>query len=129
MPPLDQDRQALVPTTAAPSDITTAADRTADVAHIPLINTKFYVPRPRPDTVSRPRLDARLDAGTGAPLTLVAAPAGFGKTTIVAQWLHRIAYPVAWLSLDSGDNDPSAFLRYLVGALRTLVPGIGAITL
>jgi len=91
-----------------------------------LLATKLYLPWPRPDLVARPRLFARLDAGLQGTLTLVCAPAGFGKTTLLADWLRRTGRPAAWLGLDVGDNDPAVFLRYLVAALQTLAPEVGA---
>src|SRR5690242_6240478 len=92
----------------------------------PILATKLYLPRPRPDAVPRPRLIARLDEGLHRPLTLVAAPAGFGKTTLVADWVAGCGRPAAWLSLDDGDSDPARFLAYLVAALRTIAPDLGA---
>ena len=91
----------------------------------PLLVTKLYQPPPRPNVVPRPRLIARLNAGLHRKLTLVAAPAGFGKTTLVSAWVAGCGRPVAWLSLDAGDNDPARFLTYLVGALRTIAPTLG----
>jgi LuxR family maltose regulon positive regulatory protein len=101
----------------------------------PLLETKLYVPRPRRGLVPRPRLIARLDRGAASTLMLVSAPAGFGKTTLLAAWLA--AWPAsptdtrsaAWLSLDRGDNDPRLFWTYVVAALRTAEPGVGARTL
>mgnify|MGYP000846796271 CR=1 FL=1 len=94
----------------------------------PILATKLYLPRPRPSAVLRPRLSARLNAGlaAGHRLTLVSASAGFGKTTLVSEWVAACGQPVAWLSLDAGDNDPARFLAYLVAALQTVIPGIGA---
>jgi LuxR family transcriptional regulator, maltose regulon positive regulatory protein len=92
----------------------------------PLLATKLFLPPPRPDAVPRPRLIARLNEGLHRPLTLVAAPAGFGKTTLVSEWIAAAHRPAAWLSLDAGDNDPARFLAYLVAALRTIAPAIGA---
>ncbi len=88
----------------------------------PLLNTKLYMPSPRPGLVVRPRLIERLDEGLhlGRKLTLVSAPAGFGKTTLVSAWAASSGRPVAWLSLDEGDNDPARFLAYLAAALRTV---------
>jgi LuxR family maltose regulon positive regulatory protein len=91
-----------------------------------LLATKLYLPRARLDLVARPRLFARLDAGLQGALTLICAPAGFGKTTLLAAWLQRTESAAAWLGLDAGDNDPAVFLRYLVAALRTLAPEVGA---
>ena len=92
----------------------------------PLLATKLYLPSPRPDVVPRPCLIARLDEGLHRPLTLVAAPAGFGKTMLVGEWVAGCQRSVAWLSLDAGDNDPARFLAYLIAALQTIAPHIGA---
>ena len=75
--------------------------------------------------VPRPHLIERLDEGLDRKLTLVSAPAGFGKTTLVSTWAAGCDRQVAWLSLDDGDNDPTRFLIYLVAALRTISPNIG----
>lgn len=91
----------------------------------PLLATKLYMPRLRPNMVSRPRLIERLNAGLHRKLTLISAPAGFGKTTLVSEWVQGIERPVAWLSLDEGENDPTRFLTYLVAALRTIAPAVG----
>jgi LuxR family maltose regulon positive regulatory protein len=91
----------------------------------PILATKLYIPPPRPKVVPRPRLLERLNEGLHRKLTLIAAPAGFGKTTLVSEWIAGCDRPVAWLSLDDGDNDPTRFLTYLVAALRTIVPNIG----
>src|SRR5579859_3991437 len=94
----------------------------------PILATKLYIPPPRPQLVPRPRLIERLNHGlqAGSKLTLIAAPAGFGKTTLVSEWVAHSQRPVAWLSLDEGDNDPSGFLAYLVAALRTIDASLGA---
>src|SRR3712207_684995 len=105
----------------------------------PILATKLYVPPPRPNAVVRPRLIERLNEGLRRKLTLVSAPAGFGKTTLVSEWVQRkdesgrTKYPkgekdesegkvhpsqVAWLSLDEGDNDLNRFLSYLIAALQ-----------
>ncbi|MFN2219829.1 MAG: LuxR C-terminal-related transcriptional regulator [Anaerolineae bacterium] len=91
----------------------------------PLLQTKLFVPPARPGLVLRPRLVERLDAGTrsGHKLTLISAPAGFGKTTLAGEWIHALgqATPpvaVAWLSLDESDNDLARFLTYLIAALQ-----------
>jgi LuxR family transcriptional regulator, maltose regulon positive regulatory protein len=96
-------------------------------AYTPLLKTKINVPPLRPRSVVRPRLLERLGDGLTRPLTLVSAPAGFGKTTLVTSWLREMAdgNRVAWLSLDEGDNDPVRFLYYLVAALQTVEPGVG----
>jgi LuxR family maltose regulon positive regulatory protein len=114
----------------------------------PLLTTKLHVPVVRRKLVSRPQLLARLDATWHRPLTLVSAPAGFGKTTLIAEWLQRLTvdegrnaandttsvdthatssekHACAWFSLDEQDNDPSRFFRYLVGALTRVHAGLG----
>src|SRR6266704_4550053 len=91
----------------------------------PILATKLYIPRLRPNVVSRPRLIERLNEGLHRKLTLIAAPAGFGKTTLVSAWVAGCDRQVAWLSLDKGDSDPTLFLTYLVAALRTIAPDIG----
>ncbi|MEO7910297.1 MAG: hypothetical protein ABIV47_11670, partial [Roseiflexaceae bacterium] len=119
----------------------------------PLLTTKLHLPRPRGTLVPRPRLLARLEAGTQLALTLIAAPAGFGKTTLLSAWLRQelsienaklrtgvsapdsqcsmlnAQFNVAWLTLDAADNDPSTFLRYLIAALRRAAPSVGALAL
>lgn len=92
----------------------------------PLLATKLYLPPPRPKVVHRPRLTARLNEGLNRRLTLISAPAGFGKTTLVSEWVAGSKRPLAWLSLDEGDNDPTRFLAYLVAALQTIAPHVGA---
>lgn len=92
----------------------------------PLLTTKLYMPPPRPKLVARPRLHRRLDASLHHKLTLISAPAGFGKTTLLSTWLAERAQPAAWLSLDKEENDPAHFLRYLIAALQTVVPELGA---
>ncbi len=91
----------------------------------PLLATKLYIPRLRPNVVSRPRLLERLNEGLHRNLILISAPAGFGKTTLVSEWVEGIERPTAWLSLDEGDNDPTRFLTYLVAALQTIAATIG----
>ena len=90
-----------------------------------LLATKLYMPAPRPGLVPRPRLLARLDEGLARGLVLVCAPAGYGKTVLLADWARRGGQPVAWLSLDAGDNDPARFWRHAVAALDRARPGIG----
>ena len=95
----------------------------------PLLETKLHVPRWRRSLVARPRLSERLSRGAESALTLVSAPAGFGKTTLLAEWLAAAPVDgrsVAWLSLDQRDNDPALFWTYLVAALKTAAPGVGA---
>jgi LuxR family maltose regulon positive regulatory protein len=118
----------------------------ASVPEISLLATKLYIPQAHSTLVARPRLLERLAAGVAGKLTLVAAPAGFGKTTLLAQGLEvggwgchaptpnpqpptPNSYRVAWLSLDPADNDPTLFLRYLIAALQTIAPQIGATAL
>jgi len=93
----------------------------------PLLATKFYIPPARPKMVPRARLIQRLNAGLQhAPgFTLISAPAGFGKTTLVSEWVADSQQSVAWLSLDEGDNDPIRFLLYLIAALQTIQPSLG----
>jgi len=91
----------------------------------PLLATKLYIPRLRPNVVLRPRLIERLNEGLHRKLTLISAPAGFGKTTLVSEWVALIERPAAWLSLDEGENDPTRFLTYLVAALQTIAAPIG----
>src|SRR5690349_17301030 len=91
----------------------------------PILTTKLYVPAPPPKAVPRPRLIERLDAGLRRPLTLISAPAGFGKTTLISAWTAERPGPVAWLSLDAADGEPHRFLTYLVAALRAIAPHIG----
>src|SRR5579859_4077584 len=91
----------------------------------PVLVTKLFVPRPRPNVVPRPRLIERLNDSLHGSLSLVSAPAGFGKTTVVSEWVAGCGRPTAWLSLDDGDNVPARFLTYLVAALQTIAPGVG----
>ncbi len=93
-----------------------------------LVDTKLYVPRPRPDLVARPELTERLERGAARKLILVSAPPGFGKTTLLAEWLASSASAersVGWLALDQADSEPSTFWAYVVRALQSAVPGIG----
>lgn len=94
-----------------------------------LLATKFHAPAWRPGSVARLRLVERLQAGlaAGRPLTLIAAPAGYGKTTLAAEWLHALAGRprVAWLALDEADDDPARFFACLVAALQTVEPELG----
>src|SRR5512146_976365 len=94
---------------------------------IPLLATKLFVPPQRAKIVPRSRLIARLNEGisSGCKLTVISAPAGFGKTTLVSEWIANCKRPVAWLSLDEGDNDLTRFLTYLVAALQTIAVNIG----
>ena len=91
----------------------------------PILATKLYVPLPRPEAVPRPRLIERLDEGLHRRLSLVSAPAGFGKSTLLGEWVAGCERRAAWLSLDERDNDPTRFLAYLVAALQTIAPNVG----
>jgi len=93
-----------------------------------ILATKLYIPPPRPNVVLRPRLIEQLNKGhtAGSKLTLIAAPAGFGKTTLISEWIAGCGRPTAWLSLDEGDSDPVRFLAYLIAAMQTIAPNIGA---
>ena len=92
---------------------------------LPIISTKLYIPPIRKDYVPRPRLIKRLDEGLTCKLSLVSAPAGFGKTMILSEWVTHFDRPVAWISLDKADNDPARFLVYLTAAVQTIEPSIG----
>lgn len=94
----------------------------------PILATKLYIPPPRSKAVLRPRLIERLNEGlvSAQKLTIISAPAGFGKTTLVSEWVANCERPVAWLSLDEGDNDPIRFSTYLVTALQMIAPDVGA---
>jgi LuxR family maltose regulon positive regulatory protein len=94
-----------------------------------LISTKIYKPFTQPNIVIRERLLEMLNCGLKRKLTLIAAPAGFGKTTLLTEWSSTINLPSAWVSLDSGDNDPKRFLSYCLSALKTLQPEFGENTL
>jgi LuxR family maltose regulon positive regulatory protein len=90
-----------------------------------LLTTKLYIPPTRAGLVSRPRLTERLATALERKLTLISAPAGFGKTTLVSAWAQQAELPVAWLSLDRGDNDPAQFWRYVIAALQTVDGSFG----
>ena|SRR5215210_230103 len=91
----------------------------------PILATKLYVPPPQPGVVRRHRLIERLNEGLHRKLTLISAPAGFGKTTLMGEWVASLPLSTAWLSLDEGDGDPTRFLSYLVAALRMIAADIG----
>jgi LuxR family maltose regulon positive regulatory protein len=97
----------------------------------PLLETKLYAPRWRPGLVSRPRLIERLIHGSRRKLTLISAPPGFGKTTLLAEWLAAAPageQPAAWVSLDENDNDPALFWAYFIAALQKVQSGVGEST-
>lgn len=93
--------------------------------HNQLLATKLYVPQPALKLVERSPLIERLESGFQSKLTLLSAPAGFGKTTLLTQWISRYKSRTAWLSLDKSDADPTMFVQYLIAALRSVVPDIG----
>jgi len=92
----------------------------------PLLTTKLFIPPSRKELVPRPRLIERLDSGLDHKLTLISAPAGFGKTTLASEWVDKlrlnddIDYWIAWFSLDEGDNDLARFLTYFITALNQI---------
>ena len=102
----------------------------SSASYLDVLTTKLFVPTIRQNLVSRPRLTARLDGGVTCSLILISAPPGFGKTTVLGEWLrnskteagHPLA--VAWFSLDDADNDPNRFLRYVAAALRAIAPSV-----
>jgi LuxR family transcriptional regulator, maltose regulon positive regulatory protein len=93
-----------------------------------ILKAKLYVPRYRADAVPRSRLHERLDEGARREVTVVSAPAGFGKTTLLADWSQRSEPPVAWVSLDERDDDPARFLLYLIAAIETIHEDFGKAT-
>jgi len=96
----------------------------SDVANSLTVNrTKLYRPPVTADYVVRDELVDKIDSGFSMPLTLVSAPAGYGKSTLVSYWLEYCDRPGVWLSLDKSDSDIRVFVSYLVAALRTLAPG------
>lgn len=88
----------------------------------PVLKTKLNIPSLRPELVHRDRLIEILQAGTKRRLSLVSAPAGFGKTTLIGSWVRQCKLPAAWLTLENSDNDPARFLSYLLAALQTIQP-------
>ncbi len=93
---------------------------------LPILATKLYIPPSRPNLVKRPRLIERLNESleAGCKLTLISASAGFGKTTLLSEWIAVCGRPVAWLSLDARENDPARFISYLIATLQTIQPGL-----
>jgi LuxR family maltose regulon positive regulatory protein len=90
-----------------------------------LLATKFHIPAIRPEMVQRPRLLQKLSTGLDRRITLISAPAGFGKTTLLSAYLSQLKHPAAWLSLDEGDNDPAQFWSYLITACQGFMEEIG----
>ncbi len=137
--------QALVPQLPASTTATSYSSEPAPAQMMPLLESKLYPPRLPASLVARPRLSARLDAGSAHKLTLLSTPAGFGKTTAVNQWLAErnarhcqssdevLSSPhtspsialVAWVALEEGDNDPMRFLHYIIAACQTFHPDLG----
>jgi LuxR family maltose regulon positive regulatory protein len=105
--------------------------RRTSTSQYPILQTKLYIPRTRPELISRPRLIERLSAGLGQDqgfgrkLTVLSAPAGFGKTTLLSEWVTQLSDRAAWLSLDKEDNDQARFWTYLVAALQTVHASLG----
>src|SRR5690349_15765332 len=91
----------------------------------PILATKLYIPPPRPKVVTRTRLIERLNNGLHHKLTLISAPAGFGKTTLVSEWVANCGRSVSWLSLDNGENDPARFLTYFISSLQLISSNFG----
>jgi len=94
-----------------------------------LLSTKLFIPEPRQAYIMRPKLLELLDGALSRKLTLVAAPPGYGKTTLLSVWIKERDFPTAWLSLDPDDNDGSLFIRYLIAALQNINPEIGQVSL
>lgn len=90
-----------------------------------ILSTKLYIPKPRPNRVPRARLLDRLREAMDYPCTLICAPVGYGKTTLLSEWIPRSEHCVTWVSLDEGDNDPRRFWRHYLAALQTLDPRLG----
>jgi LuxR family maltose regulon positive regulatory protein len=97
----------------------------ADPLGIPIISTKLAIPAPGADQIARPRLLEQLDQRGHRAVTLVVAPAGYGKTALLGAWAQQSAIPIAWLALDPSDSEPHRFWAYLIAALDTAQPGIG----
>lgn len=90
-----------------------------------LLKTRFYIPPLRKESVPRPHLVGRLQNSSGGELVLIAAPAGYGKTTLVSQWLHTYPHAFAWITLDRSMSVPLVFWRYFINALRNAQPQLG----
>ena len=91
-----------------------------------MLATKLYIPPPRTSLVSRTRLVERMESAAVGTLTLVSAPAGFGKTTLLSDWVSSSSRRICWLSLDPADNDPARFFTYLIATIQTIEPDFGA---
>jgi LuxR family transcriptional regulator, maltose regulon positive regulatory protein len=129
---VDASRQPPARTASATTTVGTDRDP-AEAMRLPgpdLVWTKLWPPAPRIGLIPRVGLQARLQEGVQARLCLLDAPAGFGKTTLLTQWRAAVgATQVAWVALDEGDNDPTRFWIYVIEALRTVQPGLGAAAL
>jgi LuxR family transcriptional regulator, maltose regulon positive regulatory protein len=120
-----------MPASSQPFDAVQPAPVTS-VPSISLLTTKLYVPPTRLNMVTRPRLMERMNAGMSGKLTLIVAPAGWGKTTLLSAWhadASHSAWSLAWVSLEAGDNDPTRFWTYIIAALNMLHPGVGQTSL
>ncbi len=102
--------------------------RPASKSPVRLLRTKLFVPQVHPELVARPRLFSLLDESRTQKLTLVAAPAGFGKTTLLSAWIAERDVDVGWVSLDERDSDPTRFWTYAIAALQTIWPSVGAVS-
>ena len=108
-----------------------AAAKEPDNLNDSLLLTKLFLPTPKQALVRRERITERLQTGLltangfNRKLTLISAPAGYGKTTLSSQWLASVDFPVAWLTLEPSENDPTRFLAYVLAALQTISPEIG----
>lgn len=92
---------------------------------IPVLQTKFFVPKPQLDLVHRYRLIRQLDEGSRRKLTLLSAPAGSGKTALMSAWVASTNPKIGWLSLDASDNDSTRFWAYFIGALQRVQDNLG----
>jgi LuxR family maltose regulon positive regulatory protein len=106
-----------------------ATNRSDTLQRQSLLTTKLQIPRIRTNLVARPSLNEELDEGLRSRLTIISAPAGYGKTTLLAGWAQRRKQNTAWIALDASDDTPSQFWAYFIGSLQVLKPGIGATSL
>ena len=95
----------------------------------PILATKLYIPSTRPGIVQRPRLIERLNEDLHLKLTIISAPAGFGKTALLTDWIPNSPHCVTWFSLDQGDNDPTQFWAYFISSLQGLRSDLGKVAL